>query len=412
MSRKRRGNVNPLETPASTGLTAKEWADAGYGGLDMFEDRRVIAEPISIFDIFPDPAQPRRTLPSAIRQRWDGQASTTPNLFMTWLVAIHDERGTPFNVDVYFQDMDIRSDDAESREAVDAPPGPLESAFIKLIELAASIRREGLTNPITVATSGSQYIIETGERRWLAYHLLHWQFSQSGDDEEDWSQIPARAMPTPSVWRQASENNARDDLNAIGKARQFAILLMDLLTQNETRTRFQPMDAFAHEQDFYAQVADSDQYRIPRGAADLLMGVLSLKSRRQLSHYRALLTLPQLAWTIADDYNLTEYRLRQVLDLKLDDETTNQLVYQAAQEYGDDMGTTVPLSQTHKPPREPVEDPLGFATLRRHSQRLRKYLSQPGALTPDKREDALERIAVLRRLLDEMEISIRSKTQR
>lgn len=414
MSRKRRGSVNPLETPANAGLSAKEWAEAGYGGLDLFEDRRVIAEPISIFDIMPDPAQPRRTVPSIIRQQWDGQPASTASLFMTWLLAIHDERGTPFNLDARFEAVEQRSAQADTPEPDDKPPGALETAFIKLVELAASIRREGLTNPITVAARGSRYIIETGERRWLAYHLLHWQFSQSDDDAEDWSQIPARAMPASSIWRQASENNARDDLNAIGKARQFAILLMDLLAQNDNRTHFQPISEFEQEQDFYAQVGDGEQYRIPRGTADLLMGILNLKSRRQLSHYRALLMLPPLAWTIADDYNLTEYRLRQILDLKLDAETTTQLVYEATQQYGDDMGTTVPLSQsgTSRKAAEPVEDPLGFTTLRKHSQRLRKYLSQPGALTSDKRDDALERIAILRRLLDEMEISIRSKTQR
>lgn len=430
MSRKRRGNVNPLEIPSRSGLTPTEWAAAGYGGVELFEDPRVIAEPTSIFEIYPDPAQPRRTVPSTVRRMWNSQPDTTTTLFTAWLDAVRQERGAAFDLGSYFAEGTFPEETVETQHAAslqmdhDTPPGPVEAAFTKLVELAASIWRDGLTNPITIVPHNGQYLIETGERRWLAYHLLHWYFSHVEDaGGEDWAQIPARAVKAPSVWRQASENNARDNLNAIGKARQFAILLMDLLqraarSEQGTAFRFQPFAEFAAEQDFYAQVADAEQYRVPRGGAELLLAVLGLKSRRQLSHYRALLTLPHEAWIIADDYNLTEYRLRQILDLRLDDAATTRLVYEAAQQFGDDRGTVVPLSDRKSADRgtvvplsrSPKPDPLGFSALRKHSSRLRRYLMQPGALTPQKRDDALDRIADLRRLLDTLEKHIQDKT--
>jgi len=56
-------------------------------------------------------------------------------------------------------------------------------------------------------------------------------------------------------------------LNAIAKARQFALLLMDL----HGADHFDPFNAFEHEQDFYAQVADGTQWRIPRGKGEVLL---------------------------------------------------------------------------------------------------------------------------------------------
>jgi hypothetical protein len=189
---------------------------------------------------------------------------------------------------------------------------------------------------------GELYLLETGERRWLAFHLLH----QRTRDEQ-WSKIPARVMDEFSIWRQAGENNARDNLNAVGKARQLALLLMDLYRAEGAE--FEPFDRLVQpgrcDRAFYAQIADGEQWRIPRGKAELLLNAIGLKSVRQLSQYRALLSLPDDAWTVADDANLSEYRLRQILDLKLDETATADLIYQAAQEFGTDSGTTVPLSE-------------------------------------------------------------------
>jgi hypothetical protein len=183
--------------------------------------------------------------------------------------------------------------------------GILELSLLELVDLAASIRRDGLTNPVTVAQTGDHYQLETGERRWLAYHLLHWFFE---DERDKWAKIPARIVEHVDVWRQATENTARANLNAIGRARQFAILLMDLLAQSGAE--FRPFEAFEQEQDFYAQVADGDVWRVPRGKGELLLNAMGLKHVGQLRHYRALLRLPNEVWREADDTNLTEGEIR------------------------------------------------------------------------------------------------------
>jgi hypothetical protein len=159
-------------------------------------------------------------------------------------------------------------------------------------------------------------------------------------------------MDTFSLWRQAGENNARDNLNAIGKTRQLALLIMDLYRQQGTL--FQPYEKLVKrngcDREFYAQVEDSGRWRIPHGKAELLLNATGLKSLRQLSQYRALLSLPDKAWMIADDTNLSEYRLRQILDMKLNGLATTAAIQQAAQEFGDNSGTVVPLEQENQPP--------------------------------------------------------------
>jgi hypothetical protein len=86
-------------------------------------------------------------------------------------------------------------------EALVVNNNPALQALIELAALAASIRRDGLTNPITVINLGNKrYQLETGERRWLAYHLLYQMLPDA-----KWRHIPARVMSELDVWRQAAE---------------------------------------------------------------------------------------------------------------------------------------------------------------------------------------------------------------
>lgn len=268
------------------------------GALAQLDRNRMLARPISIFEITPDPCQPRRAVPAKVRAWTWGTGM--PNLFDQWV--FHASRETE-DADVmpYIRDMVL--DCGEETHPIQAD-GPALAALLDLAGLAMSIRRDGLANPITVASQSDGYLIETGERRWLAFHLLHWL---TGDTR--WSKIPARVV-TFDVWRQASENNARANLNAIGKARQFAILLMDLLRARGEG--FAPFESFDREQDYYAQVADGEAHRIPRGQSEKLLNALGLKNPQQLRQCRALLSLESQIWTAADDANwsltnLTEY---------------------------------------------------------------------------------------------------------
>lgn len=266
--------------------------------------KNIRAKMTDIRKIRPDSLQPRRAVPSELRAYWRGDPKRTELLFERWLDAIVEERG---GREFIYKDILEGKDTTRGKQAeADAdspeePHGPLESAFLKLVELAASIRRDSLTNPITIAEDGDNFVIETGERRWLAFHLLRMLYG-----EDEWGEIPARQVKEVSVWRQASENNARNDLNAISKARQLALLLM----ATHGWGKFQPIENFKHEREFYAQVADGNEWRIPKGFGEQLLNAMDLSSSSHLRRYRAILRIDNKLWDEADDKDWTERFIR------------------------------------------------------------------------------------------------------
>jgi hypothetical protein len=273
--------------PSST-LTALEETypvAAAPEGRDGLQRKERIAL-ISIRAIVPDQTQPRRAVPSVLRHLID--ASNMAGLFERWAAYGENDLGR-------IVAAMIRGDEVERPEALDG----VEAGLIDLAGLATSIRRDGLTNPVTVAALGDAYHLETGERRWLAYWLL---YVVTQDDQ--WLTIRARVMPAVDVWRQATENNARAGLNAIGRARQFAILMM-ALHANEG-VRFVPYRECSTDRMYYAQARE---LRTPRGQGETLLSALGVSSRSALDRYRALLDLDEETWTRADDQNLSEREL-------------------------------------------------------------------------------------------------------
>ncbi len=271
----------------------------------------MVAKPISIFDIIPDHLQPRRAVPASVRKQADWQiaASDTNRLFQVWIEMVEAELQTPFDI----HERLALSSDSESADNA-RQQHPIEMSLLRVVELAGSIQRDGLTNPVTVVRGTDGFRLETGERRWLAYHLL---YHYTRDGNQNWEKIPARTVETKSVWRQAFENNARDDLNAIGRARQLALLLMDLYSRDGHV--FKVMDEFGHEREYYAQVGDGqksnrESYRVPYGKSDLILAAMGLRNRVQIRQYRALLRLNNELWEFADERNLTEGEIRKLGD--------------------------------------------------------------------------------------------------
>jgi len=316
------GALSDNEADSSFGgfgdLTGSDIADAGYnssiGHDDPFAKLGRRGEKIRMTEIeviVPDVTQPRRAIPSSLRQYWSGLSDedSMANFFQNWLDEVNTERdftkNGKFPLDDYLsgnataRTAGIEQED-ELEQIGDYRIGAKEVALMKVVDLAASIQRDGLINPISIAQKERLWQIETGERRWLAYHLLNWR---NGGDE--WKKIPARQVDAVSIWRQSTENNTRDDLNAIAKARQFALLLMDLRVEKEGDS-FQGFSSFEHEQDYYAQVSDGNQYRVPRGTGEMLINAMGVRDIGQLRHLRRLLRLPQAVWTVADDLNWAE----------------------------------------------------------------------------------------------------------
>lgn len=326
---------NESSQPAFGDLTASDIADAGYGSTIRHDDlfakvgrgREKIVR-TSIEDIVPNISQPRRAIPAVMSQHWSGQVDneSMAHFFDLWLKEIDVERNLAkhdtFPLDAYLAgEATPRAQHAESdEEKLEQIPqsniGPREVALMPVVELAASIFRDGLVNPISIAQNGRLYEIETGERRWLAYHLLNWRF---GHESDEWQKIPARQVEGVSIWRQADENNARADLNAIEKARQFALLLMDIRA-TEKGDEFALYNTFEHEQGYYAQVEDGQVYRIPSGAGEKLINAMGISDVGQLRHLRRLLRLPRIVWTVADDLNWSENFIQKNILANADEE--------------------------------------------------------------------------------------------
>ena len=346
MSSRRRDRQESNVFESGGVLTSDITDSAIFGSIAEVDSGRQVAKPISILDIYPDPLQPRRAVPSPVRSYWDGRPATTAALFNSWFHLAVEERGEDFKIEPFL----LAQDEAPRPEKI----GPIDAAFIDLLELAANIRSSGLTNPITVVHTGNGYRLETGERRWLAYHLLNTYFEQ---EQDKWTRIPARVVDDFSVWRQASENNARANLNAISKARQLAILLMDLYQSKQGeqfRTFEQSVGQGECDRAFYAQVADGNRYPAPKGTGEALMTAGGFKTASQLREHRDLLRLPDEVWRIADDLNWTQGRIRQLVRQSEGD--SKKLVSHALKQASTD-GYRVGISQPPSPIVE-VEKPV------------------------------------------------------
>ncbi len=261
-------------------------ADAAlFGEIRAREGGRPNLRLLAIEEIHPDRQQPRRSLPRHLRADFGNRARPLGELLKRW------GRAAAPNLDMRAA-LKLSGDELALVAA--------EALFAELLQLAASIRRDGLQHPITVSRGEGGYQLESGERRWLAFHLLR----QYDDESERWVRIPANIQPERDVWRQASENSARDDLNAIARARQYALLLMDLW--RERGREFRPLSDFAHEQDFYAQVREE---RPPYGSGARLLNAMGRQHRNAFTRCRQLLGLSQSLWERGDDENWSEDRL-------------------------------------------------------------------------------------------------------
>jgi hypothetical protein len=326
---KRRGRIQEednLLTSNPNSLDPKTADAIGFGlgelalDIEAADSEFQAIEAISIHSIVPNSLQPRYAIPHTITDIYQEiRADNMAQIFERWIKEIHLERTNDnFSLEAHLLgEHTARGDQAEKNEdeltsISTEPTSNIERSFMKIVDLAASIRRDGLSNPISLVRQNNLYEIETGERRWLAYHLLYLQFGDSdilhNGNKRNWSRIPARVVREVDVWRQASENNARDNLNAISKARQLALLLMDL----HGWENFVPYNEFENEQDFYAQVSDGREWRIPRGQGERLLNAMGLTDASQLRQYRSLLRLPNADWRIGDDENLTEGELRKL----------------------------------------------------------------------------------------------------
>lgn len=272
--------------------------EAIYGKPMAIDTGRQVALPLDVNKIKPDPAQPRRTIPRVVEQL--AAERNIPAWEAWWAIA--EKHGEKINLKARL----MGTGDGSAIRETDVP---LRDDFLSLVDLAASIRRDGLINPISVYQLKDGYQIEAGEGRWWAHQMLRHVL---GDAQ--YGKIAARVVAARDVWRQAAENGARRPLNAIGMARQIALLVMEFHQKPGAFDSYEKM-ILPGEADrrFYAQVRSGHLYPIPKGQSERCLQVTGLKSRAQLAQYRALLDISDEMWVKADDEGWSEGRVRAQL---------------------------------------------------------------------------------------------------
>jgi hypothetical protein len=260
------------------------------------EKRVERAQPVAIDSIFPDPVQPRRAMPEDLRARWCTDASTV-ELFAEWEKIVKPA----FPVHDWTRYVEGAKDENEMELSDLLPdtvlPPPVQQ-WVDLIRLAGSIWRSGLQQPVIIYPEKRGHRLLIGERRLLAFHFL------KGLGYEGFAEIPAISRAAYDPLAQAVENGARQNLNAIGIARQLAILLMAMHDLEIVPSQMQQAD-----QSWYARAID---LRTPYGRSEDLIRALGLPNIRVFQLYKQLLELPEEVWYWADQYNWTEGKLRDM----------------------------------------------------------------------------------------------------
>jgi ParB/RepB/Spo0J family partition protein len=214
-------------------------------------------ELIPIDRIFPDPSQPRKLLPLDL--------------------AVAVSQGRPM-ADV-LEALYKRS--AENR-GLQAKLGDLES-------LALSIANDGLLQPIRVLPDGdNRFVIEEGERRWLAHHLLYVE-----RQNQEFKRIKALIVRSADgeadkhlLRRRVAENVHRSELNAIEMALAFQARLQEVKGENR---------------------------ELAQREAEAQVGRENHMSDRRVRHYLSLLKLAPEALELAKESDLNERTARKLL---------------------------------------------------------------------------------------------------
>lgn len=303
--------------------TSLEAVDAKlYGNVDLVPNsERIVAKNVDIMTIRADIEQPRRAIPLRIRGDWGGHPEQVVPLLEVWQAAAEESIQQKLNATKMLKGLGD-SIDYKDAEGKPLPLPPMAATFVNLLQLGASIHKDKLINPITISRRKEMFLIETGERRWLAHHLLNHFVSPK------YGKIKATEVDR-DVWRQAAENNNRDSLNAIQLARQLALLVMDMY-KGDKDVHFDAIETLTFEgcdRRYYAQVANGYVWKIKDGFAERVQAAMGLSSYRMVSAYRKLLRysedekLNDEIWIKADSENWSERAIRGYFEPESDDES-------------------------------------------------------------------------------------------
>jgi hypothetical protein len=254
--------------------TASAEADEGQGGVAM----------IDVSALRLDLAQPRRPLPLKYASRVNAGALTLIEAIAAWA----KDAGVALALD---------ADD-------DAPARGSRAALLALKrELALPIRDVGLINPISViAANDGHFTIETGERRALAHALL----AAAGFDA--FARIPAQivARDVDVARRQIEENEAREDLSAVQRARMWWNARYRLSRLG--RIDWSKLDGADNVNDALAKSERGEL--VTWTEVERALG----RTRQMRAYHLRVLDMPAEAIRLAEEFGLSEKVLRPVLE--------------------------------------------------------------------------------------------------
>jgi ParB-like chromosome segregation protein Spo0J len=273
----------------------------------------------------PDPDQPRRVAPDDLRERLlRGDIAPADAILEMWRRCLDD--------DLYeaMRSFEISPAGAlETQRERGVRDWGMQMTLEGLVELADSIARHGLRQPINVYQVGDErYRIAEGERRWWAH--VHLQAVLSLPDARH---ILARLHPLPGdglavLARQQAENAHRRDLSAIARARAIRQVRDAVAREVSGTPGSTNPEAAPSGQEVSGTQGSTNPGGRPRSLDGITVGDLDDltgerlaelagkgMSGRMVRHYLALLSLPPEAQVLAEAGGLTEKALRPITSL-------------------------------------------------------------------------------------------------
>lgn len=257
----------PAETtvppPAAPAQFAREQQSAQMERIERLKPSQML----------PDRYQPRRLLPTALREAFFAGQMDCYQTAAAWL--------------------DLAREDAGYRAEIE-----------RLLAMGSSFEEHGQIKAITgawVPASDGRFLflIETGERRFWAACL---QAAALRSKEEPLLRVEVVTRPTRQ--RQVLENRHAEPPSAVGQACEVAALILAELG-------IDPPAAAHDEFDYFRQARAQ---RMPAGLWDKLIPIMQL-TRPRMVQLLNILQLPTPMLEIADRYRLPERVLREILGL-------------------------------------------------------------------------------------------------
>jgi hypothetical protein len=320
-----------------------------FGGSKVLSEPQAHAveriERLKPTQMMPDRFQPRRLLPTALRQSFYSGQIDCYQAAHQWLQMARSDSGIKKEVD-------------------------------RLLAMGTSFEEHGQIKPITgswVETQSGDYIflIETGERRFWASCL---QFAANKEQEEPLLRV--EVITNPTRMRQVLENRHAEPPSAVGQACEVASLILAELG-------VAPQPDVQEEFEYFRQWRAR---RMPTGMWEKLTPVMQL-TRERMVQLLNILELPDPLLDLADRYRLPERVLREVL--RAPESQREALLRSSIQNEwtAEDVAINIQVPKTEKKPAA-APDPIQQAM-----NSFRRFINAVDVLDEDTRAAIFDELA-------------------